>query len=198
MHIPSLCEYTNTKWTGTKNKFIIHDRSEIVVDHNLAISLGAIRSAEWRYSWQDLYAYKGVIHIPYHNGSMSIFEQYTANVPMFFPSKQYIKELFHQNKALSDLTFYRIGKVQEPDDISNPNSLRNTDILNKWIDSIDFYDAGNMPYVQFFDSPAHLEHLLRTANTAEISASMAAYNVLRKQSVYDSWQQILTSLRSKI
>jgi hypothetical protein len=196
MHIPSLCEYTNAKYTGTKSQYVIHDRSEISVPGNLCVSLGAVRNSSWKYSWQELYSYKGIIHVPYHNGSMSIFEHYTANVPMFFPSKTHLKEMFHQNRALSDLTFYRINKAQEPDDINNPNSLRNPAVLDMWIDTCDFYDEGNMKYIQYFDSPAHLEHLLRTVNTHEISNNMAAHNVMRRASIYNNWQEILTSLAS--
>lgn len=198
MHIPSLCEYTNAKYRGTINKYVIHDRSEISVPGNMCVSLGALRSASWKYSWQNLYDHKGVIHIPYHNGSMSIFEQYTANVPQFFPSKKYGKELFHQNKMFSDLTFYRINKAKEPDDINNPNSLRNPAILDKWFDTCDFYDEDNMKYIQYFDSISHLEHLLKTVNTKEISQNMANYNILRKDSVYNSWSQILKSIESKV
>lgn len=197
MHIPSLCEYTNAKYTGTRGQYVIHDRSEIDVPGGLCVSLGAVRNASWRYSWQDLYSYKGIIHVPYHNGSMSIFEHYTANVPMFFPSKTYMKELFHQNRSLSDLTFYRINKAQEPDDINNPNSLRNPEVLNKWIDTCDFYDDGNMKYIQYFDSPSHLEHLLRTVNAQEISNNMANHNKLRRESIYNNWKEILTSIESK-
>lgn len=197
MHIPSLCEYTNKKYTGTKNQYVIHDRSDITVPGNLCVSLGAVRNSSWRYSWQDLYSHKGIIHVPYHNGSMSIFEHYTANVPLFFPSKEYAKDLFHKNKIFSDLTFYKINNMKEPDDINNPNSLRNPDILNKWIDTCDFYDVENMKHVQYFDSPVHLEHLLKTVNVKEISANMASYNKLRKESVYNSWKEILTSIESQ-
>lgn len=198
MHIPSLCEYTGEKYTGLKNKYVIHDRSEISVPGNLCVSLGALRSQAWKYTWKDLYSYKGVVHVPYHNGSMSIFEQYTANVPLFFPSKKYGKELFHQGKMFSDLTFYKIERQSEPEALDNPNSIRNPEILDKWFDTCDFYDTENMKHVQYFDSLAHLEHLLKTVNTQEISQNMAAYNVLRKESVYARWQEILTSIeRSK-
>lgn len=198
-HIPSLCEYTNAKYTGTKNKFVIHDRSEISVPGNLCIGLGAVRgtsSPGWRYTWQDLYSHKGIIHVPYHNGSMSIFEHYTANVPLLFPSKTYAKELFHQNKIFADLTFYRINNKQEPDDLNNPNSLRNPEILDKWFDTCDFYDTENMKHVQYFDSIQHLEHLLRTVNTHEISNNMSNHNETRRLSAYNSWQEILTSIES--
>lgn len=197
MHIPNLCEYTNAKYTGTKNQYIIHDRSEIAVPGNLCVSLSAVRNNSWKYSWPDLYSYKGIIHVPYHNGSMSIFEQYTANVPLFFPSKTYAKELFYQNKIFSDLTFYKINKAQEPDDINNPNSLRNPAILDMWIDTCDIYDTENMKHVQYFDSISHLECLLRTVNTKEISNNMANHNMLRRASVYNNWKEILTSIESQ-
>lgn len=198
MHIPNLCEYTNAKYTGIKNKFVIHDRSEISVPGNSCVSLGAIRNGNWKYSWKDLYSYKGIIHIPYHNGTMSMFEQYTANVPLFLPSKQHLKELFHQNRAFSDLTFYKIEKKPEPDDINNPNSLRNPEVLNKWIDTCDFYDEGNMRHIQYFNSPTHLEHLLNTVDTVDISKNMAEHNQLRRSSVYNNWGEILTSLKSQL
>lgn len=196
MHIPSLCEYTNAKYTGTKDKFVIHDRSEITVPGNLTVSLGQIRTSAWKYTWENLYSHKGVIHVPYHNGSMSIFEQYTANVPLFFPSKTYAKELFKQGKIFSDLTFYKIEKKPEPEDLNNPNSLRNPEILNKWIETCDIYDTENMKHAQYFESPEHLADLLRTVNCHEISANMAAYNVLRRESTYARWQEILTSIES--
>jgi len=196
MHIPSLCEYTNAKYTGTKNKFVIHDRSEISIPGNLTVSLGQLRTGAWRYTWENLYSHKGIIHVPYHPGTMSIFEQYTANVPLFFPSKTYAKELFKQDKIFSDMTFYKIEKKSEPEDINNPNSLRNPEILNKWIDTCDFYDVHNMKHVQYFESPEHLEHLLRTVNCREISSMMAEYNILRKESTYARWQEILTSIQS--
>lgn len=196
MHIPSLCEYTEAKYTGMNSKYVIHDRSDITVPGNLCLSLGAIRNKSWRYTWKDLYNYKGIIHIPYHNGTMSTFEQYTANVPLFFPSKTYAKELVIQNKMFSDLTFYKIEKKPEPDDINNPNSLRNPEMLDKWIDTSDFYDVENMKHIQYFDSIQHLEHLLNTVNLKEISNNMAAYNILRKESSYNHWKEILTSIES--
>ena len=198
MHIPSLCEYTNAKYTGGKDQYVIHDRSEITVPGNLCISLGAVRNANWKYSWQDLYSYKGVVHVPYHQSLMSAFEQYTANVPLFFPSKKFVKELYYQNKAFADLTFYKISKTKEPEDLNNPNSLRNPEILDKWIDTADFYETENMKYLQYFDTVQHLTHLLKTVNTKEVSQNMAAYNVLRKESIYARWQEILTSIKSSI
>lgn len=198
MHIPSLCEYTGAKYTGSKNKFVLHERSwDMGLPHDLFVSLSSLRNNGWKYSWQDLYSHKGVIHVPYHNGSMSIFEHYTANVPMFMPSKKYATELFAQDRIFSDLTFYKINKAQEPDDPNNPNSLRNPEIFRKWMDMCDIYDTENMKFIQYFDSPQHLVELLRTAKVHEISLNMAQHNVLRRESIYARWKEILASLEKK-
>jgi hypothetical protein len=196
--IPHWGTYTNLKYTGTKDKYIIANRTEISVSGDLAIPLSSIRDSNWRYTWENLYSYKGVIHIPYANSTSSMHEQYTANVPQFFPSKQYCKEIYHQGKALEELTFYKINKKQEPDDINNPNSLRNPAILEKWLDTSDYYDPkGFLKYIQYYDSPAHLDHLLRTVNAREISNDMSFANIAKKEYAYSEWKKILDSIKNK-
>ena len=211
--IPSLCDYISSdryaikvgatppthKYTGVKSKYIYSERSYMEgLPNNLVKSLSAIRDDTWRYSWEDLYSYKGIIHVPYHNGSMSIFEQYTANVPLFFPSKKFGKELFHQRKMFDDLTFYYLYNLPEPDDINNPNRLSNPEILNKWFDTCDFYDPENMPYVTYFDSFDHLYSLLESVDTQYVSEQMKQYNVTRKNMIYSKWKKILNEIQYSI
>ena len=35
-----------------------------------------------RYSWAELYAFAGVVYLPYEVSTMTLFELYTANVPL--------------------------------------------------------------------------------------------------------------------
>ena len=35
-----------------------------------------------RYSWAELYAFGGVVYLPYEVSTMTLFELYTANVPL--------------------------------------------------------------------------------------------------------------------
>jgi hypothetical protein len=198
IHIPNLCEYTNEKYTGTEDQFILHNRSHIEnVNKTKYLHVDQIKDKNWRYTWKKLYSYKGIIHVPYHNSSMSIFEHYTANIPMFFPSKKFAKELFYKDKIFADLTFYRLYKLEEPDDENNPNRLSNPAILDKWIDTCDFYDEENMKYIQYFDSYDHLTKLLRHVDTKKISELMAEHNVKRKENVYNSWINILKNIKNK-
>lgn len=129
---------------------------------------------------------------------MSIFEHYTANVPMFMPSKQFAEQLDREGNMFQDLTFYRIYKFQEPDDPNNPLSLRNSEILRKWIDTCDFYDPDNMPHIIYFDNWSHLYHLLRTMTRQDminISNKMKEFNIKRKEYVYGEWSKILNRIR---
>jgi hypothetical protein len=151
------------------------------------------------FSWQSFYDFKGIIHIPYQVSTMSIFEQYSANVPLFFPSKKFLFELHTQfpDKVLSELSFYQVNRLDTsglaPDD---PNNLANDEIVKRWIDLADYYDELNMPYVQYFDSFEHLESLLREVDCREISEKMRAFNQQRIDRVFRDWEKILTQVAS--
>jgi hypothetical protein len=198
--IPSLCEYTNTKYNPIYNKYIISNRTNLKPHYlnNNAINLSNIsRSGKW-FDWNEKSKYKGIIHIPYSNGCMSIFEEYTSNIPLFFPSKEFGKELFHKKIMFNDLTFYRYFNIQEPDDMNCPNSLRNDTILNMWFDTCDFYDEENMPYLYYFNSIDHLNILLTTLTIEDLiitSKKMEEFNKKRKEYVYSEWTKILNTIK---
>jgi hypothetical protein len=129
---------------------------------------------------------------------MSIFEEYTSNIPLFFPSKEFGKELFHKKIMFNDLTFYRYFNIQEPDDMNCPNSLRNDTILNMWFDTCDFYDEENMPYLYYFNSIDHLNILLTTLTIEDLiitSKKMEEFNKKRKEYVYSEWTKILNTIK---
>lgn len=197
--IPSLCEYTKTTYNPTINKYLISNRTPLtsLQLNNNAIHIHNIPKRGRWFTWQDKSRYKGVIHIPYHNGCMTIFEEYTSNIPIFFPSKKFGKELLKNNKMFGDLTFYRYYNLKEPDDVNNPNSLRNEKILNMWFDTCDFYDNENMPHVYYFDSIEHLNYLLNSLTLEELvetSNKMKEFNTKRKEMVYSKWSKVMDSL----
>lgn len=161
IHIPSLCLYTNAKYNPTKENVIQH---------------GTIESP---YEWKELYSYKGIYHIPYEISTMSIFEQYSANVPLFFPSKTFLKK----KKGLNSV--YGRGNL-------HPNVSICED-LGWWIDRADYYD-DNMKHVIYFDSMDDLEEKIKTTDFEKVSKLMEEHNVVRKKQVYDLWRNIFNSI----
>jgi len=83
-HIPSLCAYTNMKYNPIKNTFLCYTGS---VDHPLVTPKSQLGNG---YKWDELTKFKGIIHFPYEISTMSLFEQFTAGIPLFFPSKEYM------------------------------------------------------------------------------------------------------------
>ena len=45
------------------------------------------------HTWQDLYQRQALVHFPYEISTMSLFEQYSAGVPLVFPTKRFYIEL---------------------------------------------------------------------------------------------------------
>jgi ubiquinone/menaquinone biosynthesis C-methylase UbiE len=197
--IPSLCLYTNAKYRGYTNKFHCHALygQEFDVLWNKANCSIFFQGLPWGYKWQDLYDLKGVVHFPYQISTMSLFEQYSANVPLFFPSKEFLFKLrlAYPNSILAHLSFLREADLPRflsaYDDLNN---AYNHDVIRLWIDLADYYDTENMPYIQYFNSFEELGYLLKTADCHSISENMKKHNVLRKQVVFEKWTSILRKI----
>ena len=109
--IPSLCDYVSAKYRPNQNKCIYstQDRFELPKIKGLELASGFSGK-----SWDEIYSYKGIVHIPYHNSVMSCFEQYNAGVPLFFPSHSFLKDLKTKfpNKIMNEMSWQQIDKRQ--------------------------------------------------------------------------------------
>lgn len=200
--IPSLCLYTNIKYRGTQKKFYCHALwGNNPFDQDwwwVSTRMRQFTGLPWGYAWQDLYDLKGVVHFPYQVSTMSLFEQYSANVPLFVPTKEFLFRLhtLYPNSILCHLSFLRepdfLSKPRPPEDL---NSVLNPDIVKRWIEWADYYDTENMPHIQYFNSFEDLARLLREVNCAEISKKMEAHNRIRQAIVFQKWQNILDKVR---
>lgn len=166
-HIPSLCNYTNSKYSGIKDA-IVSGRS-IIDGFNHISSLG-------RFTWADLYSHKAIIHIPYNASVMSIFEQYTANVPLFFPTIDFGKKL---QGYLSEIFF--LPNLRITYDLYTDSILRLSD----------FYDEDWMPNIQYYDSVDNLIHKINTVDLENISYQMSEVNKTRSSKIINAWSSIL-------
>ena len=125
--IPSLCSYTNKKHNQIKNKSIIFSKFKVESSENI------IHQNEiGRYTWDDLYSYKEIIHFPYNVSTMSIFEQYEAGVPLNFPSLDFSIKLIKEGVPIfSEIVFPN----------NDPNRQANLFLNKDWLANCDFYNG---------------------------------------------------------
>jgi hypothetical protein len=200
LHIPSLCDYTGAQYRGSRQRFVLHARAAHdwalppSLDSRLITAGAAFR--RWglrrrRYRWQELYDYRGIVHLPYQISTMSICEQYTAGVPLFFPSQSFLLELHRErpDRVLSELSFFQINGRPCPNDTLN--RIDDPAVLRHWISLADYYDTDNMRFVQHFDSFDHLAHVLDTVDVAAQSEQMRAFNRTRRERITAAWATVL-------
>lgn len=190
-HIPSLCLYTGAHYTGKRPGFIFKGNiPQLSLKDPSLVQNNQLRR---RYDWQELYDFQGIVHMPYQISTMSLFEEYSAGVPLFFPSPAFLTYLQIYTQALHQLSYV-------PPDADYPyvpgdlNNIYDPEVVNQWIERADFYDQENMPYIQYFDSYEHLETLLQTADLSRISQNMREHQKKREARVIEAWQEVLNDL----
>ena len=174
--IPSLCDYTN-------EKHIMSNNNSVVFSKNLVENCGLIHQSKLgEYTYKDLYSYKSIVHFPYHNSTMSLFEQTTAGVPIVMPSLKFALQLINQNwpnggtPLFSELTF---GGVDQRRNRSN--------FLNEqWLKTCDFYNGTYI--VNYFNSFEELRTILKSDNLQA--------NNKDKEKIYSQWSDILKRISS--
>jgi hypothetical protein len=143
--IPSLCLYTNTKYTPTKSTFLCYNGS--FPPHPLLTPKSDLPRP---HEWSDVTSFKGIVNYPYEISTMSCFEHFTAGCPLFFPSKAYWKT----NPGIQSLSAYwKTGLPPEYAPLSTPGD---------WIELADMYETFRSPNTYYFDSNEHLIQLLET------------------------------------
>ena len=145
--IPSLCRYTKMKHTPVYPTFYWYSTE---------VRCPPIRELTPRskFEWSELCKYRGIVHIPYEISTMSICEHYQSGIPLLFPTKRFLKELWAHGAPWNSVSLY--WNTQLPAEL---DSCKSPDF---WLDRADFYDDTNMPFLYYFDSLSELESLLQS------------------------------------
>jgi hypothetical protein len=132
---------------------------------------------------------------------MSIFEQYTANIPLFFPTKNLLLDLaFNTNLsgALSEISFNQVNNIDSGSIIgggeNDPNDYKCRNNVEKWLSLADYYDEENMPFINYFNALEEIQDCIHSVDLNKQSASMKKYNEHRKKMIYARWDAILKSI----
>lgn len=197
-HIPSLCDYTGMTWKPLYDTFLVDSRgifprmSRVPVQYKYKLG---------RYAWEELSRYRGIVVIPYNASVMSVFEYYTANIPLFFPSPDFSRQLYHSLRdyeVYSELSWNRVLGIPEGSAIGpvrghtpDPNLYNDDDSMGFWMEKSDWYDSEWMPFITYFDSFADLEHKLETTDLAAVSRNMSRFNRYRAHAIRQGWSELL-------
>ena len=170
--IPSLCLYTNMKYNPIKPTFLLYSGN---VSHPL------ISQKPSNFEWKDISEFRGVIHFPYEAGlTMSMFEHFTAGMPMFLPSKAYWKA--HPN----------IQSASAYWGMNPPSNLEEFKDDQYWIENSCMWDTFASPNTVIFDSIEDLFYKLETFNyTPE-----GDFRERRIESVKLFWRQLIAMIQT--
>ncbi len=213
--LPSTCAYTDVFYrsSDTRPEYIFfpsHGNSRFnqafLDELNLSIKksktsiiVKPLRQLYEFYSYSDLVRHPAIIHLPYQVSTMSIFEQYTMNIPLFFPSIDLLTKWHLQydivcertwDKALTGKGKYRstISGYDSNSSIPDPNNEYDYLSVRYWLKYADFYQ---LPYITYFNSIDDLTLKLQNTNLTYISEQMSEYNHKKRVKLLEYWKTIL-------
>lgn len=172
--IPNICEYTGIKYEGGAD-YLLYCRKKIEIKSSLVKDKDRYLGNNYR--WSSLNKIKGIIHLPYNISTMSIYEQYTGNIPLLFPSLDFNMQLYKQGFTLSELSWNDKKKDSK-----------------EWIGLADYYNDEWMKYITYFSSFDELWSIIENMDVKGISGQMKSFNVERKQKIYDLWRKICENI----
>jgi hypothetical protein len=127
---------------------------------------------------------------------MSIFEQYCANVPLFFPTKELLKKIYNTDlDPLSEVSYFKVHNQEYQNYfnlVNDPNNYNNFDIINDWLDLADFYNFKNIVY---YDNLYDINKLSFNKDLQIISEHMKKENIDRKEKIYHDWNVLLGNIK---
>ena len=162
-----------------------------------------------RYEYSDLVAHPAVVWIPYQVSTMSWFEFYRMNIPLFAPSLRLLVSWVKDHGLVWERVYGHPQRWIFDDEIDDSNSKSeyssykksphtdpnarhpSTESLEFWLGLCDFYNTEAFPHVQLFDSWEHLHELLDSVDLQKVSARMKTHNSQEKKRISKAWKRII-------
>ena len=180
-YIPSLCEYTGMKWAPKRSEFLLYDGSR-----KWQIDNTVNRYVDFHpHTWKDVQGFRGIIHMPYNISTMSMFEQYTACIPLFYPSKEFLLKMYRQKANVLEQCFWS----------DKQHGKYGYETIEDVLDLADFY-SDTFPHIITFDNMAQLDDKRYDDAFLEwTSAEMMKDNMMNRGRVYKAWENVLESVK---
>jgi len=156
-----------------------------------------------RYNYADLAAHQGIVHLPYQVSTMSIFEQYRMNIPLFFPSKELLLKWSVERWVVRERTLPWLKRDPRPytfpphpsqQHVPSPNDNDDAEAMKYWLQFADYY---TLPHITYFNSTEHLAVILQRLTADElkmISLRMKKFNERFREELLKKWIRILQTV----
>lgn len=183
--IQSLCTYTEMLWKPLEvnNKFLLYNYyyPQGFIKNNKVIN----KEEYGKFEWKDLMKFSAIIHFPYEASTMSIFEHISSLIPIFFPSKHFLKYLITNNYVEYISNYWR----HRPNCVL-PEYLKDTLNLEFWLDNADFYNIKGYYYFNSF------EELNKLINNFEDNLYTERKDFVnkRKKYIFESYKECFKEL----
>jgi len=155
------------------------------------------------YRYADLAAHQGIVHLPYQVSTMSIFEQYRMNIPLFFPSKELLLQWNIEHWVVMERTVPWLVRDTRKFDlpphpsqrhVPSPNDNYDVEAMKYWLQFADYY---MLPHITYFNSTEHLAVVLQHLTVDDpktISWRMKKFNEQFKEELLKKWTSILQTV----
>jgi hypothetical protein len=200
-HIPGLCEYAGLQYVGDNGKFLYCSKFD---EFHTWLPNVPMDAKQPGHSWDVLPHYKALVYVPYVNITMSLFEQYAANIPLLFPTHEFLMQLwslYRNQGVMSEMSHRKIFGLTSgtPKEVKfdglDLNDYDNKEAMNYWSSLSDFYDSALMPGLAYFDSVQELEDQLNTLDFPEISFTIELANEEKRDRVYNAWEDVFRKVK---
>lgn len=197
-YIPSLCDYFPETYTGSIDTALYYSKNKLIELDNMGLRHKQTYLKNHKYS--DLLKHKSIVHIPYNYSYMSIFEQYSSDIPILTPDVNLLIDLYCKNLSMSEISFIKMygapARSSQPLSNSNldPNNYTDLAIMRTLFGASDFYNKDWMPHIQNFSSFDELDILLKELDFKSISETMKKEKPNRVSKVHEAWSTLINKL----
>jgi hypothetical protein len=204
-YIPSICMYTGAKYRPVRNEFLYYSTKSFA-EFSGSNFKRKHDTLPFGHTWQEIADYSGVVHFPYNVSTMSTFEHYSANIPIFCPSLDFLLELYKHKKTYGVLeqiswagTFGRpSGSVVDvPEGELDPNDFENIDSVRWWMQFSDYYNKDSMPHIIHFNSFDELFDKAMHLDLDAVSSDMQVNNKQRLEYALTKWDTLLGKIEGR-
>ena len=139
------------------------------------------------YEWEQVAEHPAIIYIPYQVSTISFFELYRANIPIFIPSCELLTRWTLEHGIMWERVYGTPPRLVHSDE---PDAPHTNESLHYWLSKSDFY---LFPHVQLFNSWAECLQMLRSVDLRRVSRQMVAANARQRADIKVQWAAILES-----